>query len=214
MPTPALRPTFVWDQIGTEWFPVTALFAPETGISKANNKPYWKLTVKGNEKTLVTRTKRGTAVPATDGERVTMWLEQNMFNLMQSLEIDSGNAFHLRQGDGGYTLYYNNEEHYPSIPKAEAPASTDPPPPDKPEEDPLADTPLIREPKELPRQKYVVLFERYYAPIMDAKLEYMKDRIREDCGTAIGKDELLQTLWELDKSTSANVSTILIQNGK
>lgn len=78
------------------------------------------------------------------------------------------------------------------------------------EEGAVKDIPHIKEPPGLAGQSHVAQFERYYAPIMDAKLDYILSKIAPKVPD---QAELLQTLWELDKSTSANVSTILIQNG-
>ena len=50
-------------------------------------------------------------------------------------------------------------------------------------------------------------FEKYYGPIMDAKLDYIFSKVP---AKKIEQTELLQTLWELDRSTSRNVTSMLI----
>lgn len=93
----------------------------------------------------------------------------------------------------------------------------------KPEDDPWTNTPVIEDPtpgyrlKEpekvapaTPQTDYVALFERYYGPIMTAKLKYMETRVNMQ---KLTDGQFAEILIALDKSTSANVSTILIQNG-
>lgn len=86
---------------------------------------------------------------------------------------------------------------------------TPPPPETKPEEteDDLTDTPYIKEPS---GDSVIQTFNRYYGNIMTLKVDHIASHIDWE---KLSDTEKLQTLWELDKSTSANISTILIQNG-
>lgn len=113
-----------------------------------------------------------------------------------SVNTDTGNAF----------IYYNICSRDNTIDTKDTPPVE---PATAPEEGPLADTPLIREPK---GDDPIHAFRKYYADIMVIKLQLLATQgiNWEKLETA----EKLQTLWELDKSTSANVSTILIQGGK
>lgn len=78
----------------------------------------------------------------------------------------------------------------------------------KPEAGPLADTLLIKEPRD---QDILQTFTRFYGNIMTLKIDNIASHVDWE---KLSDPEKLQTLWELDKSTSANVSTILINQQK
>ena len=89
----------------------------------------------------------------------------------------------------------------------------------KPEGQPAdwEDVPVVKEPKELVvniqhpvKIDYVEEFGCYYGPIMTTKLRYIETRINIQ---KLTDAQFAEILVALDKSTSANVSTILIQNG-
>ena len=74
--------------------------------------------------------------------------------------------------------------------------------------DPWADTSPIKEPK---NDNMVRAFEHYYPKIFAVKFNNLHQFIKWE---ELDNVEKLQVLVGLDASTSANVSTILIQNGK
>jgi hypothetical protein len=78
-------------------------------------------------------------------------------------------------------------------------------------EDPLGDTPYIEDSRaQIGPYQHTKTFEECYGRIMEIKLAYFGLKVK---WSELDRVEQINILCELDKSTSANVSTILIQNG-
>jgi len=144
-----------------------------------------------------------------------------------SLKVRPGDKFVMtkkqgwNKGTGNQFIYYEISCNDDIITTKDTP----PPPGNdrgyvKPEDNPLADTPVIKEPTgHLPHEEpkavtpdmdHIAQFNKLYPPIMTAKLKYMETRINIQ---KLTDGQFAEILIALDKSTSANVSTILIQKG-
>jgi len=141
----------------------------------------------------------------TPNERVHAGLQslkvqpQGKFTLTKkaSVNTETGKPFiyyHIQYGEESI----DTKDSLPMAPKTEE------------AEDSLADTPYIKEPEDVERDP-VKLFMRDYNRLMDIKISYLEKRISMQ---KLTDGQFAEILIALDKSTSANVSTILIQNGK
>lgn len=148
-----------------------------------------------------------------------------------SLKVKPGDKFVITKKPGWNKDTGNQFIYYEMTCDGQTIDTKDTPPPPgndrgyvKPKEDPLADTLVIEDPtpgyrlKEpekvapaTPQTDYVALFERYYGPIMTTKLKYFETRINVQ---KLTDGQFAEIMIALDKSTSRNVTSMLIEGNK